>query len=1195
MDESVRPIRYLREYSNYLTPRTGFFSADTWTMIGIYVRNTLLNQVIIVAFFAAALLMPRNWFALSNAFAGWPSTIAIAALLWAIGLAFLAMNVRRLDPHSGDVAPQQKDAAAVLRPPDRWYAYPWGIHVAVVIPWLVAAALVVRPWAEWALLDAGIFGSGQALTGGAPVGAATAWVGGIVGASLLFVLLWGRTDRCWTVSKRGWRQWLAASSAIALGAAMAAVVSAGLAWVVLKVLSLRADSTSLELSWHIVALATPGLLSVLSLAIVAMLGMLGKQLPDEHREWWSRLRTVIHIYAVGWLAWMIVSLYVPWALISLESLGWKSGLTALAGWIATTFLGVRHGPNAEDARKREAETPAATSTSTTVFRYAALAAPYVFVVGLVLLTSIAIDLLYRYNGPGHAYWTFAEWTSHSSGWWTLGCAAVGLLFSSRVDINEFSIHHFYKNRLVRCYLGASRANDRKPDWFTGFDPDDDLRLARFDHNPRGDEAGAGLAGDRSTPPYAGPYPIINCALNLVGGRDLAWQERKATSFVFTPKYCGYDVDRAVLPKRKRLEGNEAYVPTTAFYRRNSGPLLGMAMAISGAAANPNMGRASSPALGFLMTVFNVRLGWWIGNPRRIAAASQPGPPLGLAYTALELFGLTDDERDYVNLSDGGHFDNLGVYELIRRSCRYIIVSDAGQDDRFICEDLGDLVRRCRTDFGVEIDIAVDRIRNRDLAGISQTHCVVGVIHYLNIPKRVDGRLVDENDGPLVPGATPGHEIGYLVYIKPSLTGDEPQDVLEYNRRIPEFPHQSTADQWFDESQFESYRKLGMHAAEQTFSRYQSDDTISVDDVGQLMTRLYRYWYPPSVAIDERSTAHATEYSRIMSMIQQGPSLAGLDHVMFEKMATSAWTLPPRDEFYVCNGLIQLVENVYADLDLEQNWNHPHVAGWMGIFRRWAQQPAFRRTWDISETTYADRFRNFYNDRLRGRQLSLPRGFVAYREAASGRTPAETLANFNTAIQGGASVVELEVRLVEGGDLVVYQSATSDGRAIDESARDGLQNAGCAVLEFKHCLEKLRPRTRLCVVLKSDGIESRVLDALRESEWDVENYALSSSNRAAIQKLRALSSDVKLGLHVESSPDLEQALKEFLLIGADYLAPKESLLNAATLARARDARVLLVPWIVNDPQRLRLFLSHDAVAGVISNDVATALRIKTELS
>jgi hypothetical protein len=124
---------------------------------------------------------------------------------------------------------------------------------------------------------------------------------------------------------------------------------------------------------------------------------------------------------------------------------------------------------------------------------------------------------------------------------------------------------------------------------------------------------------------------------------------------------------------------------------------------------------------------------------------------------------------------------------------------------------------------------------------------------------------------LARGNNSSSEIGYLVYIKPSLTGDEPQDVLEYNRRIPEFPHQNTSDQWFDESQFESYRKLEMHVGEETFSRYQSDDTVCVENMEQLMERLYRYWYPPSVAINERSTAHAAEYSRLMDVIPRGPS------------------------------------------------------------------------------------------------------------------------------------------------------------------------------------------------------------------------------------------------------------------------------------------------------------------------------------
>jgi hypothetical protein len=652
--------------------------------------------------------------------------------------------------------------------------------------------------------------------------------------------------------------------------------------------------------------------------------------------------------------------------------GVKSNLAALAAWVGSTVFGIRRGASAETKRKEQRESPALPALSSRLMHYFALAAPYVFAVGLVLAVSVAIHEVIAHTMKGHCwtlherpelwkteYWTCAGTETYWAWLWASSAFALALLFSWRVNINEFSIHHFYKNRLVRCYLGASRGKERKPDWFTGFDPYDDIPLRSFDNS-------------EPSAKYSGPYPILNCALNLVRGRDLAWQERKATSFVFTPKYCGFDVDRAVLNKDPGLR-SEGFVPTREFYSEG-GPTIGTAMAISGAAVNPNMGRSSSPALTFLMTVFNVRLGWWIGNPRT-KAAGHPGPGLGLLYTILELLGGTDDTRSFVNLSDGGHFDNLGVYELVRRCCRFIVVCDAGQDGRFMFEDLGDLIRRCRTDFGVEIEIAVDRIRERDALGRSQTHCVVGSIHYLNVPRRRNGHLVDDNDRPLKrtasgelkPGQKPAHEVGYLVYLKPTMTGDEPQDVLEYFRRIPEFPHQSTADQWFGESQFESYRKLGMHIGHTAFDRYLQDDAQTAIPLPCLFERLYHYWYPPSLVINERATEHAMEYSRIMETLRTSDALRALDSVVFAGFnGSAAQPISTRDEFYLCNRMIQLIENVYADLNLESNWEHPHVKGWMSVFQGWVAQPAFQRAWKISQATYAERFRNFYNERLNGR-------------------------------------------------------------------------------------------------------------------------------------------------------------------------------------------------------------------------------------
>ena len=138
--------------------------------------------------------------------------------------------------------------------------------------------------------------------------------------------------------------------------------------------------------------------------------------------------------------------------------------------------------------------------------------------------------------------------------------------------------------------------------------------------------------------------------------------------------------------------------------------LGTAVAISGAAASPNMGHQSSPPAAFLMTMFNARLGWWMGNPRDKYNWLRSSPRRGLLYLLNELFSLTNDRTHFVNLSDGGHFENLGIYELIRRRCRYIIACDAEQDESLTFSGLGNAIRKCRIDFGAEISVRSTRIR-----------------------------------------------------------------------------------------------------------------------------------------------------------------------------------------------------------------------------------------------------------------------------------------------------------------------------------------------------------------------------------------------------------------------------------------------------------------------------------------------------
>jgi hypothetical protein len=364
------------------------------------------------------------------------------------------------------------------------------------------------------------------------------------------------------------------------------------------------------------------------------------------------------------------------------------------------------------------------------------------------------------------------------------------------------MHHFYRNRLVRAYLGASRSpRHRSPNAFTGLDLDDDVKLWRFqtrDPSTENDVSSDCRGG------FVGPYPIINATLNTSSGEDLAWQSRKGQSFVFTPLYSGFDfaVKQAALPERTRsqfaYQRSERYGhapgPATFSGRSVEGGLdIGTAIAISGAAANPNAGYHTSPGVAFLLTVFNARLGWWMGNPR-MDQWQEASPRQGLFYLMSELFGYAGTTRKYVNLSDGGHFDNLGLYELVRRRCQYIIISDAEQDEGYAFEGIANAIRRCRVDFGVVITLQTSGVNPADEKTMSTVHAAVGTISY--------------------PGV---EECGRLIYLKASVTGDEPIDVLEYRRRFAGFPHQSTGDQSFDESQFESYRMLGLHIADVTMS------------------------------------------------------------------------------------------------------------------------------------------------------------------------------------------------------------------------------------------------------------------------------------------------------------------------------------------------------------------------------------------
>jgi hypothetical protein len=203
-----------------------------------------------------------------------------------------------------------------------------------------------------------------------------------------------------------------------------------------------------------------------------------------------------------------------------------------------------------------------------------------------------------------------------------------------------------------------------------------------------------------------------------------------------------------------------------------------------------MGYHSSPATAFLMTLFNVRLGAWLPNPA-LWRPSDPDNPVekqrnSVALLVRELVGRIDSRKPDVYLSDGGHFENLGLYEMTRRRCTNIIVVDAGCDANLQFEDLGNALRKISIDQNVDIrfdDFGVEKLK--ELRMMKRAYAV-GTIRY------------------------PEGWKGKLLYIKPGMVADLPLDVMAYASRHDLFPHEPTTDQWFSESQFESYRRLGQH-------------------------------------------------------------------------------------------------------------------------------------------------------------------------------------------------------------------------------------------------------------------------------------------------------------------------------------------------------------------------------------------------
>src|SRR5882757_7241755 len=841
------PLRWLRRYSNYLTPKVGLFTADTWVAFAIWMRNTFLNQIVLVAAIMFALVLP-HWRAdhagtiASDLLQHGPAAAAGVFLCFVIASAVIWSESRPIpSPHD------RKKPARGLKQGE--------ILCYVLLP-LIIASIVLSPylyrsafWRGDSLLPADHPNSCPAqILGSLPPGSplapsSTEYIRHLHALAHPSVLVPSPSGQdcirsSQTIPEGKWilrtsgvddlRQWWSAysfhwwspiqrfneepstswifiafitgigmlilagaralprdKSLLILLIAVPGTMGAAYLFIGLSRFFLFASSFFLpidEITRFNIAILPPLAVAIIFVSVEIGGGLVGNLVDESVREWFARLRAWSFLFGFAWFGLMTASLLGPRLTHDLLNISYI-GKPLVLGWLGTTLLSVLAGKSSFTSGTAEDN-----SGLSRILNIVTLIGPPVFLIGLVLVLSYVVEQILsalethmgKQSVPHPEFLILL-----------LILAAIAALFGWRIDINEFSLHAFYRDRVARCYAGASEPN-RRSNRFTGF-ADSDKRLRLVDLLPsafnqtRDALLARGDHGKPRPPTYPGPFPIFCTTLNLSFGQDLAYQERKGTSFTFTPLYCGYDVGWTDADG-KRVQFN-GYTPTLN-YAYKDGPRLATAVAASGAAVSPNWGYHSSPITAFLLTIFNVRLGLWIRNPRRKSFilprlnANPSSPAFGLFYLLAELFGMVNDEAAFVYLTDGGHFENMGLYELVRRHCMFIVVCDAEHDGDLGFSGIGMAIRKCRIDCGAEINLDLSRFERTGTPPVSPYHSIEGTILY------------------------PSGAIGQILYIKTAFTNGLPADLVNYHKEHHAFPNDSTADQWFTESQFESYRRLG---------------------------------------------------------------------------------------------------------------------------------------------------------------------------------------------------------------------------------------------------------------------------------------------------------------------------------------------------------------------------------------------------
>jgi hypothetical protein len=396
--------------------------------------------------------------------------------------------------------------------------------------------------------------------------------------------------------------------------------------------------------------------------------------------------------------------------------------------------------------------------------------------------------------------------------WLCAAGVLLLYFLTYADLTQWSLHPFYRRRLSTAFFVSRRRVKRsargtgetvrarpleykKPYAISNLTPGDGGPLDIGQTNVQNVEIEGERTLDAKAPPGGkaqGRVPeLLICAAANISDRGATPPGRNVIPFLFSARELGGPLVGAMGTKEyeEKIGKNTSHNIT-----------LPAAVAMSGAAVAPSMGKKSVRALTFLLALTNLRLGVWLPNPRW--AGELKPRPFGKRvyppawYLLHELLGRHKLDHKYLYITDGGHYENLGLIELLRRGCTLIYCLDASGDQPETFTTLGEAIALARSEVGVDIEIDPTVLRPPASDDPPATDHAIGSFRYRTTAQE--------------------HE-GTLVFCKTAVTADAPWDVRAFKEKDKLFPNDSIFDQLFNDEKFEAYRALGARTTERALA------------------------------------------------------------------------------------------------------------------------------------------------------------------------------------------------------------------------------------------------------------------------------------------------------------------------------------------------------------------------------------------